>query len=86
MIAIAEHRGSLIFALFKTLRWEFLAPILPRLALIGLTLAQPLLINRVIDFLGQNQTTESHNIGYGLIGAYIILYVGIGVCSITSIK
>jgi hypothetical protein len=46
---------------------------------IGVTYAQPLLVNRVVSFLGQPETSTSKGIGSGLIGAYAIVYMGIAV-------
>jgi hypothetical protein len=55
-----------------------LLPVLPRLCLVGLTFCQPLLINRYLEFL-QNPM-ESMSIGYGLLGAYGVVYLGLAVC------
>ena len=63
--------------LVKLYWWQMLTPILPRLALIGFTFCQPLLLNRYLNFL-QNKD-ESINIGYGLLGAYGVVYLGIAV-------
>ncbi len=54
-----------------------LLPIFPRLCLVALAFCQPLLINRYLEFL-QNPS-ESVNIGYGLLGAYGIVYFGLAV-------
>jgi ATP-binding cassette subfamily C (CFTR/MRP) protein 1 len=56
-----------------------LAPVLPRLALVAFTFCQPLLINRFLSFL-QNPE-ESMNIGFGLIGAFGVVYFGIAISS-----
>lgn len=51
---------------------------MPRIALLAFTLCQPVLLKRLLQFL----TSEHENvrIGYGLIGAYGAVYLGIGVC------
>ncbi len=78
--AEAQPRSrSLSFALAIAVRWHILYPIAPRLCLLGFTFAQPLMLNRVLDHLAL-QDYESANIGYALIGAYTIVYVGIAVC------
>lgn len=53
-----------------------LLPIPPALAVLAFTFCQPLVLTRIIAFLGNN---EDVNIGYGLIGAYALIYVGIAV-------
>lgn len=70
----AKAKYALLKSLFKTIKGPFLAPIIPRLVQIGLTYSQPLLIHRVEDFLAQPDTSETKNIGYGLIAAYGICY------------
>ncbi|THX05327.1 multidrug resistance-like protein [Aureobasidium pullulans] len=66
--------------IFQLLKWPILVPIVPRLALLALTLCQPLLLKRLLDYLN-NSDTESVNIGYGIIGAYLIVYVGLATTS-----
>ncbi len=77
-----EHRESkgdksLILVVGKTLRWDLLAPIVPRLALIGFSFSQPFLINRVLKWLENPPSAASANYGYGLIGATALIYTGI---------
>ncbi len=70
-------------ALFKTTlgvqKWPLLAAIFPRLCLIGFSFAQPFLINRAILFANSPDTLENRNVGYGLVGAYFLVYIGIAV-------
>ncbi|KAL0933172.1 ABC multidrug transporter [Colletotrichum truncatum] len=73
------HSYRLIWACIRTLKWQLLAVILPRLCLLGFTICQPLVLNRFLDFL-QN-SYETVNYGYGLIGAYGLVYLGISVAS-----
>ncbi|KAH8821942.1 ABC transporter-like protein [Xylogone sp. PMI_703] len=70
-----EYR--LIITLIKLFKWQIMAPVLPRLYLIGFTFCQPLLLNRYLNFLGK--PTESLTVGYGLFGAYGIVYFGFAV-------
>lgn len=60
-------------------RWHIVYPILPRICQIGFTFAQPLMLSRVVEYVA-HKDIESPNIGYGLIGAYAIVYTGIAVC------
>ncbi|EMD95327.1 hypothetical protein COCHEDRAFT_112393 [Bipolaris maydis C5] len=70
-------------ALFTTtvgrLKWSILAVVPPRLCLIGFNFCQPFLINRAVKFSQETSNPQQRNIGYGLIGAYIIVFVGIAV-------
>ncbi|KAG9238182.1 ABC multidrug transporter [Amylocarpus encephaloides] len=68
---------DLAFSLFHSLRWHALTPAVPRLAMIGFTYCQPLLISRVLNYQKQPETSDSNNIGYGLIAAYGIVYIGL---------
>jgi hypothetical protein len=50
-----------------------------RLALIGFTYGQTFLFTRAINYLSEEKDTNSANIGYGLIAATFIIYIGIAV-------
>ncbi|KAI4723833.1 multidrug resistance-like protein [Aureobasidium sp. EXF-10728] len=66
--------------LFVLLKWPILVSIIPRLALLALTFCQPLLLRRLLDYLNDSDV-EARNIGYGLIGAYLVVYVGLATTS-----
>ncbi|PKK51892.1 hypothetical protein CI102_5280 [Trichoderma harzianum] len=68
-----KHR--LIFCCIVTLRSAIISVIVPRLFLLAFTICQPLVLTRFLGFL--NDETQSVNIGYGLIGAYGLVYLGI---------
>ncbi|KAF2846111.1 ABC multidrug transporter-like protein [Plenodomus tracheiphilus IPT5] len=70
---------SLFLTTLKRLRWPILAVVPPRLALIGFNFCQPFLINRAVTFSQQETSNQTNNIGYGLIGAYVLVFVGIAV-------
>ncbi|KAI5839654.1 P-loop containing nucleoside triphosphate hydrolase protein, partial [Morchella snyderi] len=55
-----------------------LAPVLPRLALVGFTFAQPFLVQRVLSFLKSDEGAQT---GWALLGAYAVVYVGIAVAT-----
>jgi ATP-binding cassette, subfamily C (CFTR/MRP), member 1 len=61
------------------LKWPLLSAVIPRLALTGFNYSQPFLLNRAIDLSQQPVNKSSKNAGYGLIGAYVLVYVGIAV-------
>ncbi|KAL8973607.1 MAG: hypothetical protein Q9197_002152 [Variospora fuerteventurae] len=72
---------SLLMLFFSQLRWRLLAAVPPRLGLIGFTFCQPFLIERALEFNRQPVDAGSTNVGYGLIGAYFLVYVGIAITS-----
>lgn len=61
------------------LKWPLLSAVIPRLALIALNFCQPFLLHRALTLSEQPVTQDSKNVGYGLIGAYFLVYVGIAV-------
>ncbi|KAK1635152.1 P-loop containing nucleoside triphosphate hydrolase protein [Colletotrichum phormii] len=77
--ASRSSRYRLIRTCIVTLKWQLLAVVLPRLFLLGFTICQPLILNRFLEFL-QNPS-ETVNYGYGLIGAYGFVYLGISISS-----
>ena len=70
-------RNSLLIVYLKELKWHLLSVIPPRLGLIAFNFAQPFLIERAIHFSQQPVTSSTTNVGYGLIGAYFLVYCGI---------
>ena len=65
----------------RVLKWPLLYVILPRFCLLAFKFTQPFLINQAIKLSVEPKTTETNNYGYGLIGAYVIVYLGIAVGS-----
>jgi len=72
---------SLLLLYFSKLRWHLLSVVPPRIALIAFTFCQPFLVQRAISFSQQPVTEGSTNVGYGLIGAYFLVYCGIAITS-----
>ncbi|KAF2439261.1 putative ABC multidrug transporter [Karstenula rhodostoma CBS 690.94] len=68
---------GLVKALTRTLAGPLLIPIIPRLALLGFTICQPLFMEKLLDYL--SQPTLEPNIGYGFIGATFFIYSGMEV-------
>ena len=66
-------------ASFGVVKRIFLQTIPPRACLTALNFCQPFLINRAIRLSQEPITDETTQIGYGLIGAYFFVYVGIAV-------
>lgn len=70
-------RFGLVKALMRTLAVPLLLPIPPRLALLGFTFCQPFFIEKLVDHLSQPELDA--NVGYGLIGASVLIYSGMAV-------
>jgi ATP-binding cassette subfamily C (CFTR/MRP) protein 1 len=65
-------RSRFLGVMFMTIRPHFLRPVLPKLCLIATTLAQALLLPRVLSFIQDKQ--QPAIIGYTLIGASLLVY------------
>lgn len=66
---------SLAKVLARTLKVPLLLPIAPRLALLGFTFCQPFFIETLLNHLAGPRLDP--NVGYGLIGASLLIYSGI---------
>ena len=78
---------NVLFATWlKAFYKAMLMPVIPRLFQIGFTYAQPFLITAAIDLAATPQKQPYNNNGYGLIGAYVLVYSGIAVCSQCSLR
>lgn len=76
-----NRKNALMLAIVKCLRWEIIGIAVPRLAVIGFSVAQPFIVGRVVDVL-QETDSFSLDMGYGLIGATAIVFIGIAVCDL----
>ncbi|KAL2832126.1 P-loop containing nucleoside triphosphate hydrolase protein [Aspergillus cavernicola] len=76
---IQRDPNTFLLVSLKTFKWPLCAVILPRALLVALNFCQPLLLHRSLSFSMEPVTDATNNIGYGLIGAYIFVYVGMGV-------
>ncbi|KAL2191494.1 hypothetical protein L209DRAFT_673580 [Thermothelomyces heterothallicus CBS 203.75] len=79
-IDISRFRGKrhgLAQATARALAVPLLLPVGPRIALGAFQFCQPFLINTLLEYLKQPAGQSPTNIGYGLIGATAIIYVGI---------
>jgi ABC-type multidrug transport system fused ATPase/permease subunit len=65
--------------LARTLKLPLLLLIIPRLALLGFTFCQPFFIEALLDYLAE--PTLNPKVGYGLIGASFLIYLGIAISS-----
>ncbi|KAI8249166.1 ABC transporter atnG [Colletotrichum sp. SAR 10_77] len=74
-----NSKWSLVISTFWAYRTTFLAGVLPRLLFAGFTFAQPLLVNRIVNFVGSPWGEDSRNVAAGLVGATACIYVGLAI-------
>lgn len=68
--------------LARTLKVPLLLPVPPRLALLGFKLCQPLFLEKLLDYLSQSRLDA--NLGYGFVGASVLIYAGIAISNALS--
>lgn len=78
-LAQQNQKYCLLIAVASALRWPLLIPIPARLALIGFRYCQPFLLSAAVNHIEQPQDRRSRDVGFGLIGATAIIYIGIAV-------
>ncbi|KAK3898910.1 hypothetical protein C8A05DRAFT_37494 [Staphylotrichum tortipilum] len=81
-IDVSCFRGknhALARAVARALAFPLLLPVAPRIALGAFQFCQPFLIQTLLEHLQKPRDMASDNVGYGLIGATILIYVGIAV-------
>lgn len=74
-------KWALMKCTFLAYKWQFYVGIIPRLLFTGFTFAQPFLINSVVNFVGEPEEKQTTEIAGSLIGATILVYIGIAVCN-----
>jgi hypothetical protein len=73
-----SRQNALLLAVINCLRWEMVGIAFPRLCVVGFSIAQPFLVGKVVTVLEQNNSF-SLDMGYGLIGATAIVFIGVAV-------
>lgn len=73
----SRSKYGLAQALMRTLAAPILLPVIPRAAMAVFQFCQSFLINALLSYL--EEPNPSKNVGYGLIGATILIYLGIAV-------
>ncbi|RAK98819.1 putative ABC multidrug transporter [Aspergillus ibericus CBS 121593] len=68
---------GLLKVLVRTLKVPLLLPVLPRLARLAFTFSQPLFLEKLLDYLSQPRLDP--NVGYGFIGASLLIYSGLAI-------
>jgi hypothetical protein len=85
-VANKDAPGALFNTWLSVAARPLLACIIPRLLQIGFTYAQPFLITSAIEFAVTPRGKPYDNRGYGLIGAFAIVYTGLAVSISASLK
>jgi ABC-type multidrug transport system fused ATPase/permease subunit len=75
----AQGKASLLGTAITTLKWPLLSAVPARLALIGFTFAQPILLKRALAVSSGEPSQYNSNVGYALIGAYFLVYSGMAI-------
>ena len=70
---------TLLFLFVGRLKWRLFSAVPPRLGLIAFNFCQPFLIQRAISFSSRSKLEDPNDVGYGLIGAYFLVYTGIAI-------
>ncbi len=73
-----KKKHCLTYAALATFFPELSMAFFPRVGLMGLSLAQPYLVNASILYISFHQT-KPDSYGYGLIGGYALCYLGTAV-------
>lgn len=71
--------NALFWSTLKSTRRQLAVCIFPRLCVIGFRYAQPFLLSRTTDFV--KSTSDTKNIGWGLTGAFGIVFVGTAIAN-----
>ncbi|KPM36182.1 Multidrug resistance-associated protein 1 [Neonectria ditissima] len=79
--ASKKEGHALMFTVLRTLKMPILAIVLPRLCFIGFTFCQPFLISATLEWSERDKDSDDKDQGYGIIGAWFIVYVGIAITS-----
>lgn len=74
-----EGGYALLLAVLNTLKWHILSIVFPRLVFAAFTFCQPLLISATIEWAETDGDSDDVSRGYGLIGAWFLVFVGIAV-------
>ena len=73
-----KEERRLALALLRAFKTQLFVIQLPRLALVGFSIAQPLLVNATLSYM-VNSAMEAPQTGYGLITASAVTYTGVAV-------
>ncbi|KAH6995503.1 ABC transporter [Ilyonectria sp. MPI-CAGE-AT-0026] len=72
--------GVLFNVSIRALAWPLMTCVPPRLLQIGFTYVQPIMIKQAVTFAATPQGKPYDNYGYGLVGAFAIVYTCLAIC------
>ncbi|KAJ5737499.1 uncharacterized protein N7483_002624 [Penicillium malachiteum] len=72
-----KGRHRLMKSVFSAYRWTLIFGVVSRLCLAVFTFCQPFLINATVNYMNNEITAETKQRGQGLIGAYVLVYLGL---------
>ncbi|KAJ5098890.1 hypothetical protein N7532_005891 [Penicillium argentinense] len=75
----SKSPNTLQLEAFKATKLPLLAAVPARACVVAFNFCQPLLLTRSLDFFSEPVNSATNNVGYGLIGAYILVYTGLAV-------
>ncbi|KAJ5212490.1 uncharacterized protein N7498_004136 [Penicillium cinerascens] len=75
----SKSPNTLQFQCFKAAKWPLLAAVPARACVVAFNFCQPLLLTRSLHFFDEPVNSATNNTGYGLIGAYILVYTGLAI-------
>ncbi|KAJ6151124.1 hypothetical protein N7470_007718 [Penicillium chermesinum] len=75
----AKSPNALLFECFKAAKRPLLAALPARACVVAFNVTQPLLLTRSLNFFNEPVNSATTNVGYGLIGAYALVYLGLAV-------
>ncbi|KGO43424.1 ABC transporter, integral membrane type 1 [Penicillium expansum] len=73
--------NQLALSLLKIFKWRLLAGVLPRIGLLVFTIFQPIVIQKLIDYVSATHLPMGDATGVGLIGAVLLVYGGTALCT-----
>ncbi|PWY74368.1 putative ABC multidrug transporter [Aspergillus heteromorphus CBS 117.55] len=71
---------KLVTVTLKMFKYRLMWPVIPRLFLLAFTLLQPVLMLELLQWL-EESSLRDQSIGYGILGAYVIVYIGLAVAT-----
>lgn len=75
----SKTANTLHLECLKASKRPLLAALPARACVVAFNFAQPLLLTRSLDFFNEPVNSQTTNVGYGLIGAYALVYLGLAV-------
>jgi ATP-binding cassette, subfamily C (CFTR/MRP), member 1 len=79
------RKYELLLCVIHCLRGEILQVAFPRLAAVALSLSQPFLIREAVAYVRLPSNQDTTNLGYGLIGAFALVFICAAVCHLPLI-